>query len=96
MVSSGEAIRFPVRVRPNASRTRVGGRYGTDALVVAVSARPVEGQANVAVLAALADAFGVRRSAVALVSGHASRDKIVQIGGDVTTLRNRFAALRDG
>lgn len=94
-MASGEGFRFAVRVRPGASRTRVGGRYGADALVVAVSARPVEGKANLAVLAALADAFGVRRSAVMLVSGQAGRDKIVQIGGDSATLRNRFAALCD-
>ena len=65
------------------------------ALVVAVTARPVDGQANRAVVAALAEAFGVRRSAVELVSGQSGRDKTVFIAGDPTALSERLRALRD-
>lgn len=75
-------MRVPLRVRPGASRTRVGGRYGEgqDArLVVAVAARAVEGAATKAVLAAVAEAFGVRPRHVTLVSGATSRDKVVEV-----------------
>ncbi len=71
-------MRIAIRVKPGASRTRVGGAYG-DALVVAVSARAVDGAATEAALAAVADAFGVRRRHVDLVTGATSRDKVVDL-----------------
>lgn len=71
-------MRVAIRVRPGASRTRVGGAYG-ERLVVAVGARAVDGAATEAALAAVAKAFGVRRRAVTLVAGATSRDKVVQI-----------------
>lgn len=89
-------MRVAVRVRPGASRTRVGGRYG-DRLVVAVSARAVDGAATEAALTAVADALGVRRRHVALVTGATSRDKVVEIDEGVAddALRARVAGLLD-
>lgn len=72
-------MRVAIRVRPGAARTRVGGAYGDRRLVVAVTARAVDGAATDAALAAVADAFGVRRRAVTLVSGVTSRDKVVEL-----------------
>lgn len=72
-------IRLSVRVKPGSSRPRVGGRYGDDTLIVAVSARPVDGAANEAVIAAVADAFSVRRSDVRVASGHTARTKTIAI-----------------
>jgi len=71
-------VRVPIRVKPGASRTRVGGAHG-DRLVVAVGARAVDGAATEAALAAVAEAFGVRRRAVTLVTGATSRDKVVEV-----------------
>lgn len=82
-------------MRPGASRTRVGGSHG-GRLVVAVSARAVDGAATDAALAAVADAFGVRRRDVTLVRGATSRDKVVEIisgGADETDLASRLEAL---
>lgn len=73
-----EQLRFEVRVRPGASRTRVGGRHG-EALVVAVTARAVDGKATEAALRAVAEALGVRRRDVRLVTGARSRTKVVEI-----------------
>ena len=70
--------RVAIRVRPGASRTRVGGRYG-DRLVVAVTARAVDGAATEAALLALARALGCRRRDVRLVTGATSRDKVVEV-----------------
>lgn len=89
-------MRVLLRVRPGASRTAVGGRYdgpGGPALVVAVAARAVEGQATEAVLRAVAAAFGVRRSAVTLVRGATSRDKLVDIQGTESDIRPRLETL---
>jgi uncharacterized protein YggU (UPF0235/DUF167 family) len=89
-------VRILLRVRPGASRTAVGGRYdgpSGPALVVAVGARAVEGQATKAVLAAVAAAFGVRRSAVTLVHGATSRDKLVDVQGEERELQPRLEHL---
>jgi len=83
-----------VRARPGASRTAVGGRYGDgDVLVVAVTAPAVDGRATDAVVAALAEAFGVRRADAELVSGATSRSKRVRVRGDATALRARLTEL---
>jgi hypothetical protein len=90
--------RLAVRVRPGASRTRVGGRYGDGAdarLVVAVSARAVDGAATRAVLEAVAAALGVRARQVSLVHGMTSRDKLLEIDSPPDDLGERVENLRD-
>lgn len=91
-------LRVAVRVRPGASRTRVGGAYGDgpDApLVVAVTARAVDGAATEAVLRAVADAVGVRARQVLLVHGATSRDKLVEIIDPPEDAAARVSALRN-
>jgi uncharacterized protein YggU (UPF0235/DUF167 family) len=84
-------VRVTLRVRPGAGRTRVGGSHD-GALVVRVSAPAVDGRATEAALRAVADAFGVRRSAVTLVTGATSRTKVAEIdGGDPGVLRRLLA-----
>lgn len=86
-------VTVSIRVHPGAGKTTVGGSRG-DALVVRVTARPVAGQATEAALRAVAKAFGVARSDVRLVSGAASRDKVVRIDGDPDLLMATLAILR--
>jgi uncharacterized protein (TIGR00251 family) len=77
-------MRVHVRVSPGAARTEVGGRYGEDdppVLLVRVTAPATDGRANQAVVEALAEAFGVRRRAVALITGAGSRRKTVEVDG---------------
>ncbi len=89
------AMRFPVRVKPGASRDLVAGTHGTDGpLVVAVRARAVEGRANAAVVEAVAQAFGVRRSAVRLVRGTTGRDKLVEVDLPDQEAARRLTELR--
>lgn len=86
------ALLIDVQVVPRASRVAVGPAVG-DRLRVAVTAPPVDGAANAAVIDALATAFGVRRAAVSIVRGETGRRKTVRIeGGSPATL----AALRGG
>jgi uncharacterized protein YggU (UPF0235/DUF167 family) len=81
-------VRVTVRVRPGASRTRVGGRWGDgEVLGVSVGARAVDGAATDAVCAAVAKAFGVRARQVTLVSGQRSRTKVLEV--DVDSDRGR-------
>jgi hypothetical protein len=85
-------LRFTVHVHPGARSANVGGDYG-GALNVHVRSRAVEGAATSEVLDALARAFGVRTKEVRLVRGAHSRDKVVEIEGDVASLRIRLEEL---
>jgi uncharacterized protein len=75
----------------------VGGSYGPEQrLVVAVGAPAVDGRANAAVVAALADALGIRRSRIRITSGERGRDKTVEIVEGPDDLGERWVRLRDG
>ena len=85
-------MRITVRVRPGSARPGVGGGHD-GALVVRVSARAVDGQATAAALAAVAAAFGVPRRSVTLVSGAASRTKVIDVPGADPELLGRLLSL---
>jgi hypothetical protein len=74
------SITLTLHVQPGAKRTEVAGLHG-DALKIRLAAPPVDGQANEALIAFLADAFGVPKRQVELLSGHASRSKRVRVHG---------------
>ncbi len=67
-------------VVPRASRTRVAG-IQEGRLKVQLAAPPVDGEANAALVEFVAELFGVRRSAVTLVAGAASRRKRLRVAG---------------
>lgn len=72
--------RLRVRIQPRAKREEIVGlRAG--AVVVRVTAPPVDGKANAALCRLLARRLGVPPSAVAVVQGHGARDKLVEIDG---------------
>lgn len=94
MLTVGRAeVRLTVRVQPRAARSRVVGRHG-DALKVQVSAPPVEGAANAAVIEVIAAWLDVPRRAVDLVQGERGRDKVVAIAArDPAALARRIEQL---
>lgn len=69
----------PVRVVPRASQIALS--LDGDGLRVRLSAPPVEGAANAALVALLAERLGLPRSAVTLVRGATARHKVVAIEG---------------
>lgn len=73
-------VELSVLVQPRASRTKIVGEHD-GRLKIALSAPPVDGEANAALVAFLADVLGVKRSAIALVEGEASRRKRVRVTG---------------
>jgi uncharacterized protein len=75
-----DSTRLRLRVSPGAARAGIVGRHG-DGWKVRVAAAPEAGRANDAVIRLLADTLSVPRAAVTLVSGHAGRDKIVELAG---------------
>lgn len=72
--------RLRLRVQPGARSSGVVGRHG-NAWKVRVTAPAERGHATEAVLALVADTLGLARGDVELVSGGASRDKVVEVAG---------------
>jgi uncharacterized protein len=72
--------RLRVRVVPGANRPGIAGRYG-DAWKIRVAAPPERGAANGALIRLLASLLRIDERSVRLVSGQASRDKIVELTG---------------
>ena len=72
--------RLRLRVSPGATRTELAGRYG-DGWKVRVSAAPERGRANDAVVGLIAERVGLPPTAVSVVSGRGSRDKVVELRG---------------
>jgi uncharacterized protein (TIGR00251 family) len=80
-ISSAEGgAAFPVRVVPRASKNEISGRQG-EAIKVRLAAPPVEGAANEALIEFLAGILEVRKRQIEILSGHASRNKIVCVVG---------------
>ena len=80
-VTAREAgVRFAVHVQPRAKKPGIDGTHG-DALRVRVQAPPVDGAANDAVIAVIADALGVPRRAVRIAAGLSGRQKLVDVDG---------------
>ncbi len=84
---SDEAVRvdsagvmLTVRVLPRASRNQVVG-VEQGAIKIKLTAPPVEGAANAALIEFVADWLGVRKSAVSIVSGDRARHKRMQVNG---------------
>ena len=81
-----------LRVSPRASKTAFAGTYG-QSLKLKVAAPPVDGAANEAVIAFLADRCGVAKRDVTLLAGERSRDKLVLLAGaEVADVRRRLGA----
>jgi uncharacterized protein (TIGR00251 family) len=77
-------VTLAVRAQPGAKKTAIIGIYGDGAtaqLKIAVQAPPLEGRANEALTAFLAQTFGLPKGAVKLVSGELSRSKVVLLEG---------------
>jgi len=90
----GGEIWFSVRVQPRASRTAIAGmRDG--ALLVRVTAPPVEGQANDALVRLLSARLNVPRSAVRIVAGERGRVKRVAVRGASSEAVRMLAAGED-
>jgi uncharacterized protein (TIGR00251 family) len=78
--ATSDGILIDVRVIPRAGRSGIAGtRNG--ALLVRLRAPPVEGAANAELIAVIADALGVSKHAVSIVTGERSRQKRVRVAG---------------
>jgi uncharacterized protein (TIGR00251 family) len=80
VTDEGESCILTVRVIPRAGRTALAGTRG-GALLVRLTAPPVEGAANEALVAFLSDRLSIQKDAVAIVSGTHRREKRVRVTG---------------
>ncbi len=73
-------VTFDVLVQPRASRAKVGPLHD-GRLKVSVTAPPVDGEANAAVIELIAKTLGVAKGAVSVVAGSSSRRKTIRVNG---------------
>jgi uncharacterized protein len=88
--AAGDGLRLAIRLTPKASANRIlgvvnNGRGGT-VLKAAVTAAPVDGKANAALLKLLARHFQLRPGDLTVAKGANDRSKLIAIAGDPVTL----------
>ena len=77
-----ESIFLKVYIQPKSSKNEVVGPY-RDGIKVKVTAPPIEGKANEALIRFLAKELGISPSCIEMIKGHRSREKILKILGNV-------------
>jgi uncharacterized protein (TIGR00251 family) len=77
---NSQGIQLALKVTPNAGRNEISG-YKEGVLQVKVAAAPVKGKANKALTDLLAERLGIRKSAITIIKGETSRNKVVLING---------------
>jgi len=90
------SVTLRVRVQPRASRDGLGGtREG--ALVVRLTAAPVEGAANAALVRLVGKLLGLPASAVTVLRGATGREKVLKVmGADAAQVRRQLEAALGG
>ena len=71
---------FQVKVQPRAKKNAIVGEVG-EALKIALTAPPLDGRANEACIAFLAEVLNVARSSVTIAAGETSRNKVIRVAG---------------
>ena len=87
-------VTLAVRAQPGAQKSAILGVYGEGQaaqLKIAIHAPPIEGRANHALIAFLADTFHIPKKAIELISGDLSRSKVFLLRG--VSLERANAAL---
>ena len=74
------AVTLSIRIQPRASKNEIV-TMESGGLKIRLTAPPVDGAANEALVKFLADTLSIPKSHIEIVSGHTSREKIVRING---------------
>ncbi|MDR2984939.1 MAG: DUF167 domain-containing protein [Nocardiopsaceae bacterium] len=90
-----DRARITIRVHPGASRAKIAAQPSEPGqepvLGVWVNQRAVDGKATEAALTAAAEALGVRRASIRLVTGARARVKVIEISDPPDDLADRLA-----
>jgi uncharacterized protein (TIGR00251 family) len=76
----GDGCTVSVRVHPGARKNGVSGVHG-EVVKISLTTPPVDGRANEALIAFVAELLGIPRPRVSLVSGMTTRTKVLRITG---------------
>ncbi len=79
-IGAAGRITLTLHIQPGAKKTEFAGLHG-DALKIRLAAPPVDGKANAALIAFVADRLALAKSAVTLKSGQTSRRKVLEVTG---------------
>jgi uncharacterized protein len=74
------AITVEILVQPRASRAKIGPMHD-GRIKIAVTAPPVDGEANAAVIELFAKRLGIARGSIEVIAGASSRRKTLRIEG---------------
>ncbi|MDX2426308.1 MAG: DUF167 family protein [Cycloclasticus sp.] len=77
---SGEELVFNVFLQPRASKNAWIGRHD-NAIKIALTSPPVDGEANKQLIQFLAKRFSVKKSSISIISGAHTRHKRVSVCG---------------
>ena len=82
---------FQVKIQPRAKKSAIAGEVG-EALKLTLTAPPIEGRANQACIAFLAELLNVPRSSVTIAAGQSSRNKVIRVVGlSAAQVENRLS-----
>jgi uncharacterized protein len=73
-------VTFAVKVHPRAKKNAITGEVG-GTLKLALTTPPIEGRANDACIAFLAEILNVPRSSISIAAGQTSRNKVIHVAG---------------
>ncbi len=84
-----DGVIFRVKVQPGAVKNEIVEVQG-DALKIKISAPPVKGKANRALVDLLAEQLGVKRSEVEIIGGHTSKIKKIKVVGEAIKIEKNL------
>jgi len=73
-------VKIQIRVIPRSSRNEVVGKMADGTLKIKLTAAPVDGAANKALIELLSTHFAVPKSMIRIARGETGRKKVVEIG----------------
>ena len=73
-------ITIKITLYPKSAQRGISGITG-DVLKIKVNAPPVGGAANKELIEFLSDKFSIRKTAIKIIKGHTSRNKVIEIEG---------------
>jgi uncharacterized protein len=92
---TARGVTFAVKVHPRARKNAITGVVG-DALKLALTAPPLDGKANQAVVEFFSELFAIPRSSITIASGETSRNKVIRVSGVARAdVERRLSAVLD-
>ena len=87
-IASSMAI-VTIKVTPRAKQNKIIG-YADDVLRVHITAPPIGGKANKALIAFLSDAWDIPKSSIRIVRGESAREKVLEVPDSVPLQKHIF------